>query len=44
MLVGAQTCINFNSNLTPYFQCQRDLRQEDPLSPFMFDLVTDVLC
>jgi Reverse transcriptase (RNA-dependent DNA polymerase) len=44
MLMGAQTCIKFNGNLTPYFSCKRGLRQGDPLSPFILDLVTDALC
>lgn len=43
-LQGSQTCINTNGTPTQYFYCKRGLRQRDPLSPFLFDLVTDALC
>jgi Reverse transcriptase (RNA-dependent DNA polymerase) len=35
--------INFNDELGPYFHCKRGVHQGDPLSPFLFDLVADVL-
>jgi Reverse transcriptase (RNA-dependent DNA polymerase) len=44
LLVGAKTCVNLNGNLTQYVQCKRGIKQENPLSPFLFDLVTNTLC
>jgi Reverse transcriptase (RNA-dependent DNA polymerase) len=44
LLMGAKTCVNLNGNFTPYFQCKRGIIQGDPLSPYLFDLVTDALC
>jgi hypothetical protein len=41
LLTGYQTCVNFNDCLTNYLQCKRSLCQGDPLSPLLFDLITD---
>jgi Reverse transcriptase (RNA-dependent DNA polymerase) len=43
ILKGSKTCINFNGTLGAYFHCQRRVRQGDPLSPCLFDLIADVL-
>lgn len=34
--------INFNGKSYDYFNCNRRVRQEDPLSPFIYCLVEDV--
>lgn len=40
---GEKVCINVNSERSPYFSIYRGLRQRDPLSPLLFNLVADVL-
>lgn len=40
---GGQVCININGARGPYFRTMRGLRQRDPLSPLLFNLVADAL-
>lgn len=40
---GGKVCININGENRPYFKTHRGLRQGDPLSPLLFNLVGDAL-
>ena len=35
--------INVNDEIGPYFQTKKGLRQGDPLSPILFNIVADML-
>jgi len=40
---GRSVAINVNDEVGPYFQTKKGLRQGDPLSPILFNLVADML-
>ena len=40
---GGSVAINVNDEIDPYFQTKKGLRQGDPLSPILFNIVADML-
>lgn len=43
ILKSGRSCVSFNGKLGSYFSCKKGLRQGDPMSPLLFDLVVDTL-
>jgi hypothetical protein len=42
LVMGGYICIRVNDENNPYFKPSKGLRQGDPLSPLLFNLVVDV--
>jgi len=42
-ILGGSVAINVNEEVGPFFQTKKSLRQGDPLSPILFNVVTDML-
>ena len=40
---GGSVAINVNDEVGPFFQTKKGLRQRDPLSPILFNIVADML-
>jgi Reverse transcriptase (RNA-dependent DNA polymerase) len=43
LLTSNQTYININGIPSPYFKCKKEIKQGDPISLFLFNIVADTL-
>jgi mannosylglycoprotein endo-beta-mannosidase len=43
MVLGGSVGIEVNDDIGPYFQTKRGLKQGDPMSPILFNIITDML-